>query len=206
MSKLIDLKNIISWRPRNFFHWLILNLFLIFFVTFFVVLILLGWLDNWTNHGHYVEIPQVKGLSYVEANKLLKNSGFGVELSDSIFDNKTPPGTVIEQNPKQGTKVKDGRTVYLTINAFSPKTVSIPSLTDVSLRQARSILEGLGIRNIIVKYIPSEYKDLVIGVKKDGMTLKPGTRIPVTEAIILEVGEGYIVNDSLSVLEDSFLD
>lgn len=206
MQEAKDLKKtIFGWRPRNFLQHLIFNLVLIGIVAFIIIWILLIWLDNWTDHGHYVVIPEVKGMQYNEAYNKLTSEGFTVELSDSIFDSKTRPGTIIEQNPKQGTKVKDGRMVYLTINAFSPKTVSVPSLTDVSLRQARSILEGLGIRNISVKYIPSEYKDLVMGVKKDGLTLKPGSRIPVTSSVVLEVGEGYFETDSVAGDSDTDL-
>lgn len=182
--------NILSWRPRNFIQWLLFNICLIVVVGFFVLILLFGWLNIWTDHGKFIEIPQVKGLSYSSACNLLKAQGFVAELSDSIFDNVVPPGTVVEQNPKFGTKVKEGRTVYLTINAFSPKTVVIPSLTDVSLRQAKSILDGLGIKNVTVNYISSEYKDLVLNVRTNGVPLRPGMRLPVTASITLDVGTG----------------
>lgn len=161
-----------------------------------VVLVWLGlaWLDSWTDHGHYVIIPEVKGQSFDRATAQLRSEGFESVLSDSVYDDKTRPGTVIEQNPKSGTKVKEGREVYLTITAFSPKTVSIPSLTDVSLRQARSILEGLGFTRILVREVPSEYRDLVVGVKRDGAPVAVGTRLPVTSVITLEVGQGSSEN------------
>ena len=165
-----------------------------------VIWLLLTWLDVWTDHGHYVEVPQVKGMTYAGAVGNLENNGFEAVLSDSIYDEKTRPGTVVEQNPKQGTKVKAGRTVYLTITAFSPKSVSLPSLTDVSLRQARSILEGLGFRNIYVEYVPSEFKDLVVSVRSDGRQLSAGARLPVTSSIILSVGEG--VSDDTATSEE----
>ena len=82
------------------------------------------WLDSWTHHGEYLVVPDVKGKSFQDAKNTLVNEGFTVELTDSIYDTSTRPGTVVEQNPKVGTKVKDGRLIYVTINAFSPKSVT----------------------------------------------------------------------------------
>ncbi|MDE7025035.1 MAG: PASTA domain-containing protein, partial [Paramuribaculum sp.] len=112
--------------------------------------------------------------------------------------------------PKVSTKVKHGRTVYLTVNAFAPRSVTVPALTDMSLRQARSILEGLGIKNIVVREVPSEYKDLVLNVTRDGHRLMPGARIPTTSSVTIEVGAGVqeYANDAISVDMDDvdFLD
>lgn len=168
----------------------LVNLLLMFAVG--VLLVWLGtiWLDSWTNHGEAIEVPDVKGMQYDAACNALEKADFEVVLSDSIYDNKTKPGCVIEQNPKVGTKVKIGRTVYLTVNAFSPRSVTIPALTDVSLRQAESILEGLGIKDIVVKEVPSEFKDLVLSATRRGQRLMAGARIPVNSQVVLEVGAG----------------
>ena len=183
-----------KWRPGAFTTRFLFNLALMALVAVVFVWLLLVWLDSWTDHGHYVEVQQVKGMTYEVAMSSLESEGFEAALSDSIYDEKTRPGTVVEQNPKRGTKVKAGRTVYLTITAFSPKSVS------VSLRQARSILEGLGFRNIYVEYVPSEFKDLVVSVKSDGRQLQAGSRLPVTASIVLNVGEG--VSDDIDTTAD----
>ena len=177
-----------------------------------VLLLWLGtvWLDVWTGHGEYQEVPDVRRVSYDEAVQKLEAEGFVVELSDSVYDNSASPGMVVEQNPKVNTKVKHGRTVYLTVNAFAPRSVTIPALTDMSLRQARSILEGLGIKDIEVREVPSEYQDLVLNVTRDGHRLMPGARIPTTSKVVIEVGAGMQeeAGDSVDVdiPESDFLD
>lgn len=148
------------------------------------------WLDSWTDHGRYALVPQVKGMTYERALQLLHDEGFEVELSDSIYDDTRVPGTVTEQNPKQGTKVKVGRLIYLTVNAFSKRTVALPGLTDMSLRQAQAILAGLGVKNVTVVEVPSDFKNLVIAVKRDGHLLSTGARVPVDARLVLEVGAG----------------
>lgn len=191
-------------KPMGFALKLALNLVLMGVVFALLVYAALCWLDAWTLHGQYKTVPDVKGRPYDSALQLLELEGFVVELSDSIYDRNSSPGTVVEQNPKENNKVKPGRTVYLTINAFSPKNVTLPSLTDISVRQARSILEGLGITKIETISVPSEFKDLVIGARHDGVELQAGARVPVTSSITLEVGDGLPeITDSLTASDPS---
>lgn len=177
--------------------WIKIAINLLLMAGMAVALVWLGtlWLDTWTSHGEYATVPEVKGMPYDMALQTLESQGFEVELSDSVYDNSSRPGTVIDQNPKVGTKVKEGRLIYLTVNAFSTRSVTIPGLTDTSLRQAQSILSGLGIKNITVEEVPSEFKNLVIAVKRDGRRLSAGARVPVTAHIVIEVGAGLPENE-----------
>lgn len=147
-------------------------------------------MNRTTNQIHTIAVPSVKTLPFDRAKSVLDSEGLVAVLSDSVYDKSTRPGTVIEQNPKAGTTVKEGREIYLSINAFSPKMVTIPALTDISLRQAKSILEGLEIKKVIEKRVPSDFKDLVLAVRYKGNRLSAGARIPVSATIELEVGKG----------------
>lgn len=159
------------------------------------------WLDVWTRHDSTISVPSVKSMTFDNAARMLADEGLVAVLTDSVYDKSTRPGTVIEQNPKVGTVVKEGREVYLTINAFSPKMVTLPTLTDISVRQAKSILEGLEIKNVVEKRVPSDFQDLVLGVYYKGRCLSPGARVPVNARIEIEVGEG--VQESLGPDSDS---
>lgn len=159
------------------------------------------WLDVWTRHDSTISVPSVKSMTFDNAARMLADEGLVAVLTDSVYDKSTHPGTVIEQNPKVGTVVKEGREVYLTINAFSPKMVTLPTLTDISVRQAKSILEGLEIKNVVEKRVPSDFQDLVLGVYYKGRRLSPGARVPVNARIEIEVGEG--VQESLGPDSDS---
>ncbi|WP_303036458.1 PASTA domain-containing protein [Duncaniella muris] len=167
-----------------------LHIGIMIIVAVAIVWLAMLWLDVWTRHDDTITVPPVKTLSYGEAAARLDQHGLVAVLSDSVYDKSTRPGTVIDQNPKVGTIVKEGREIYLTINAFSPKMVSLPTLTDISLRQAKSILEGLEIKKVVEKRVPSDFKDLVLAVRYKGTRLSPGARVPVNATIELEVGEG----------------
>ena len=167
-----------------------LNIGLMIAVALIIGWLSMLWLDVWTRHGDTISVPAVRTLAYDKAISLLEAEGLKGIVADSVYDSRTAPGTVIEQNPKAGTIVKEGREVFLTIHAFSPKMVTLPSLSDISLRQARSILEGLDITNIVERRVPSEFKDLVLAVRYKGARLQDGARVPVNARIELEVGEG----------------
>lgn len=183
---------------------ILLHIGLMILVAFIIGWLAMMWLDVWTRHDDTITVPSVKSMTFESASILLADDGLVAVLTDSVYDKTTRPGTVIEQNPKVGTVVKEGREIYLTINAFSPKMVTLPTLTDISLRQARSILEGLEIRNVVEKRIPSDFHDLVLGVYYQGHRLSAGARIPVNATIQLEVGEGIPESiESDSVVTDA---
>ncbi|MDE6394893.1 MAG: PASTA domain-containing protein [Duncaniella sp.] len=169
---------------------ILIHIGLMIVAAFVIGWLAMVWLNKWTRHGDTIAVPTVKSLAYDRAVSLLDSEGLKGIVSDSVFDNSTKPGTVIEQNPKAGTIVKEGREVFLTINAFSPKMVTLPTLTDISVRQARSIIEGLDIHNIVERRVPSDFKDLVLGVRYKGVRVMPGARVPVNATLELEVGEG----------------
>ncbi len=171
-------------------HPILFHLGLIIATGSILVWIALLALDAWTEHGVYRVVPNLKGMSYEQATIALRAAELQAELSDSIYDSSTRPGCVVEQSPKHDTKVKRNRTVYLTINATTPRMITIPAITDVSIRQARSILYGLGIKKIVETTVESDYKDLVLAAKFNGVTLRPGTRVPASATITLEIGAG----------------
>ena len=52
------------------------------------------------------------------------------------------------------------------------------------------MLKATGLKVGNVTYEPSEFKDLVLDVRKDAQPIKPGTRIPEGSTIDLIVGQG----------------
>lgn len=154
-----------------------------------LALVALGFLSAWTRHGYVVTIPEIKSMTYAEAEQTLERNGLHIVISDSIYDKKFKPGTVIECVPKAGQVVKNGRDVYVTITSFSPKHVTISSpITNVSSRQAISYLSALGINGIRLVSVPSQYPDLVERALVDGKPLNVGAVISVDATVVLEVG------------------
>ena len=148
------------------------------------------FLDFWTFHGSTAVVPQIKQKSYAEAESILAANKLTIEISDSIYDRSMPPGTVVESWPKADAVVKEGRQVFVTVTAFTPKqvTISMPLTGNVSSRQAMSYLRGIGITDIRLEEVPSEYDDLVVGARYGDTPLSVGSVIPVTSTVTLTVG------------------
>lgn len=49
----------------------------------------------------------------------------------------------------------------------------------------------MGFKDIREVRVPSDYRDLVLAIKSMGVTLRAGTKLPLSSTIVIEVGEGY---------------
>lgn len=178
-------QKVVSFIKR---HPVLFN-FLAIILTLVILVWLLGvvFLGFWTNHGDTVSIPQVKGLQVEVAADALRRGGFEV-MFDSIYDVNSRPGMVVEQSPHENSKVKEGRTVYLRYVCYTPKMVKVPSYDSRSERSVKTELESMGITNITVKYMPAQNPN-VLGLKYNGLLLRPGDEIPVGANITMEVGQ-----------------
>lgn len=173
-------------------------------VAVLLVALAMFGLNVWTDHGKVQIVPDIKGLSVPEAEKILNGVNLKAEVVDSVYDNDVARGSVVEQVPPAANRVKPGRTVYLTINAFSQRQVMLPDLVGTSLRQARATLESLGFKDIHEQRVQSDYRDLVLAIKSMGVTMRPGTKLPLSAILVIEVGEGYVTEpDTIVALEDN---
>ena len=68
--------------------------------------------------------------------------------------------------------------------------VPLPDLTDMSYRQAQATLQQLGLVVDEIEYEPSEYKDLVLDIRRGGESLAAGTRLEEGSRVTLVVGYG----------------
>ena len=160
-------------------------------VTTAILIILLVWLKGYTQHGTEVEVEDVRGMVIAEAEPLLSAQGLRLIVVDSTYSNKVPFGTIVEQDPKPLSHAKHGRSVYVTINATTKRQIAMPNLQDMSYRQAETTLRGMGLRvDTIYDYEPSAYRDLVLDVKSNGVSVPPGQKIAEGSRVRLVVGYG----------------
>jgi len=195
---------------RDFYskHPFLSHLILVIATGLVILWIVLIFLDFWTLHGANAVVPQIKGKSYNEAESTLLANKLSIEISDSIYDRKLAPGTVVESWPRAGAIVKEGRQVYVTVTAFSPKqvTISMPLTGNVSSRQAMSYLRGIGITDIRIEEVPSEYVDLVVGARYGDTPLNVGSVIPITSTVTLSVGQGPIIEEDSLSIDNEFIE
>lgn len=108
------------------------------------LVLFLGCLYYFNSTTPEIEVPDVNGMPVAEAQKVLEEKGFRVELEESMDKNVTP-GTVLKMDPAAGTKRKEGARITLTI-ARGLKLSPIPDVTGLDLSQAEKLLQEKGFR------------------------------------------------------------
>lgn len=167
------------------------NIVLAGIIGIVILVCLIAWLKTYTEHGIEVEVNDVRGLVEAEAKPLLAEQGLNLVVIDSTYSDKVPLGTIVEQDPKPNSHAKHGRSVYVTINATTKRQITMPDLQDISYRQAETTLRSLGLKvDTIYDYEPSAFRDLVLDVKSNGVSIKPGEKVPVGTKVRLVVGFG----------------
>jgi len=148
-------------------------------------------LDKYTHKGETITVRDLRGLSIDDVKRVLDESKLNFVISDSSYQANTKPQTVIDQEPKPGSKVKENRTIYLTINARKAPKVKMPYLIDKSLRQAISELESRDLKVGERTYKPDIAKDAVLQQLYNGNSVDSGVMIPKGSVISLVLGSGF---------------
>lgn len=160
-------------------------------MAFVFVAICIGlsvWMSSYTHHGEGIDVPNVKGMLFSDADYELSKIGLVAVVSDSSYNRSLPAGTILEQTPGFGSRVKGGREIYLVVNAQQTPTLPVPDIADnCSLREAEAKLKALGFRLGPIEYIEGD-KDWVYGVKCRGRNINTGDRVPIDVPVVLVVG------------------
>ena len=104
---------------------------------------------------------------------------------------------MLEQLPKGGVDVKEGRKIYVTINSFAQKRLPLPYVAGRSLRQAKNMLESAGFGILNLEYVEDIATNYVLEQLYDGVV--------VTEqsAIKAEKGSGVVLRVGVSPEQNS---
>jgi beta-lactam-binding protein with PASTA domain len=153
------------------------------------------YLDTYTNHGQEVSVPNLVGLSSVEAKIKLEKLGLSYEILDSMYRPKQPNGIVIEQmiDPTAVSKVhvKSNRVIGLRLSKNKELT-EMPDLLFDEVEFAKGKLTSRGF-SCNIEYEPTiEADGSVLEQKFEGLMIDAGTRIPKGSEITLVVGRSEI--------------
>jgi beta-lactam-binding protein with PASTA domain len=170
------------------------GIIMVLLFTFFVI-----YLPNYTNHGESVTVPELEGMHYNELETFLEARDLRYEITlDSGFVSDANPLAVLKQNPKPGTKVKQNRKIYITLNAENAPLIKMPGLVNTQLKNAQEILANYGLVRGDIVYVPDIGMNVVLEQKYRGRDIKEGFEIPKGSQIDLVVGDG-LGNQSLPI-------
>lgn len=121
------------------FKRLILFALLLFFLQCFVVSIVVFIVVK--AGGKSFILPDVLNKEIYEAFDILEKENINLKVQTHYFSN-FPLGTVVNQEPKGGVKIKEGRTVYLVINSPERITLNMPDITGMKYEEALNIISN----------------------------------------------------------------
>ncbi|MBX7552683.1 Stk1 family PASTA domain-containing Ser/Thr kinase [Streptomyces sp. NPDC004232] len=131
-----------------------------------------------------VQVPDVRGIQFDQAESQLKDKGFEVDRKDVV--SSQPAGVVTAQNPDGGTEKEKGSTITLTV-AKPEEKVTIPGdLVGKSCDDAKSELTQLGLA-------PSCNDSPTTDQTQDGKVLSTnpaaGTQVVKNTGVVINVGK-----------------
>lgn len=125
-----------------------------------------------------------------EAERILTDQGFDIEIQDSIYSDTAAPLSVLRQFPEADAVVKENRTVYLTINRAIAPAIEMPNLEGMSFRTAQIVLNQYGLKLKDTVFRPDFAKNSVLEQQYNGERIKPGTKINMGSGVVLVLGSG----------------
>ncbi len=158
-------------------------------VLFFAVATgLMQYLKIFTRHGQEIEVPDLADLHIDQIDLILSEKSLRYQVIDSTYLAGKQPQLVYDQDPRPGSKVKEGRTIYLSITSSNTPKVKLPDLVDLSLRKATIDLKNLGLSLGELIMRPDIANNVVLEMQLNGSKVFPGREIPKGTTIDLVVG------------------
>lgn len=161
----------------------VLLLCALLFVAFFAAL------HRVTGHGKELKIPDVRGKNVTVAINELKALHFDVNV-DSTYEPALKPLSVLKQIPDTGSMVKEGRTVFLTVNMLNPIQIPMPNLVGLSYSGAAMLLRNSKLVLGDTSYKPNIVEGAVLEQMYNGNLVTPGRMIQQGSKINLVLGNG----------------
>ncbi len=172
---------------RTFFIQAFLAIAIVVVFTFLVI----QFLDFRTNHGQEIKVPDLSKMKLEIAEEKLSELDLEVFLLDTVeFNADFPPFTILEQDPKAGSLVKDGRKVYVKLNAGEFTNITIPEFKDKTFRQISATIKSLTLKEGKITYKPHIAKDIVLQIYQNGRRLRAGDKVKKNSTLDFVLGDG----------------
>ena len=166
-----------------------LNLLIILGLCVVLIWLTFRMLDRYTRHDKVYTMPDFVGQDYREVKREYAKD-FHFILIDSVYPKGQQPGSIYQQDPLPGSKIKKGRNVYAIIVAVTPEKTVMPNLKGISLREAIGRLESSGLEVDHLDYVNYSYKNNIIEQYFQGQPVAEGTELVKGSKIVLSVGIG----------------
>ena len=178
-----------SWFARLKSRPILWNLTLIAVVLVSLLVLSYIALAVGTRHGMRRTVPDFTGLGLKDAQYYAEQRGLKLIINDSLYVPAYPGGMVLEQLPKGGVAVKEGRKIYITINSFAQKKLPMPYVAGRSLRQAKNMLESAGFGIEKLEYVEDIATNYVLAQYLNGVEITEQSNIKIEKGCEFHFGK-----------------
>ncbi|MEV6944960.1 Stk1 family PASTA domain-containing Ser/Thr kinase [Streptomyces sp. NPDC051172] len=142
------------------------------------------------NSGQFTKVPPLLAKTQTQATRQLQKAGLDLGAVRHAYSDTVQRGTVISSDPAPGTRIRDNRSVALTISD-GPETVQVPDVSARTLAEATAQLKKSGLEPGMVtrQFSQDVPKGSVIST-----TPEAGTKRHAGAAIALVVSRGSPVD------------
>jgi len=163
-----------------------------------IAVVLILWLGNGSPEPQLVEIPKLVGKDYY-ALDAEDYPDVQIKLLEEMYDDVTPAGIILEQDPADGTQAEPGKTVFVTVSlGAEPKFGTMSDLTDYTQEAAESYLDRLDMGlQIRVEREHSEEIELGKVIRTEpafGGSLEEGQEVVLYISLGIEIKNGIMPN------------
>lgn len=170
------------------------------FILFILVLgiaVALGYVGyKYYTNKDMVEVPNVVGLTYEQAELRLSEEGLDTIEAIEETDVQENDGVVLDQDKASGKKVKKGSNIKVYVGEYS---VELSKYEGVDVETVKSKLDDLGLKYSITEKISDKYDEGVVL----SQSVKEGAKVKLDEVIKLVVAKADKIKESLTSEEDS---
>lgn len=181
-----------------------IQLVLAIVVTVVLAFLTFKWLDYKTHHGERIPVPDLSKMRLDKVEESLADLQLQFVVTDSgNYNPDYPKYSVIEQNPKPGDFVKEGRTIYLKLNPSGFPKIAMPDFIRDTKREVVPALRALGFEIGSITYENDIARNAVLELRANGEKIEPGEKVLKKTTINLVLGNGdpygEHVSDSLQL-------
>lgn len=176
-------------KLRHYFFLIGINLILLGAFIYLFSNGIFYFLKKYTYHSKWVYMPNLSSLHLQQAIEKLEALKLGYTIDRSFYDPYSEEDQILNYAPLKGECIKEGRKVYLQVNAGGFEKVKLPLLLgkEKTLAVNSLLMANLLLRKLI--YLPDKENDgKVIGMLYQGELIKEGTSLPYQSKVSLMVG------------------
>lgn len=139
-------------------------------------------LHNDTLHNQHIKVPNLENLSLEEAESSLSEIGLQAVVNEHTFSENHKLHAVVNQVPKPNSEVKEGRKIFLTINADEEPTVTITEelytrVHNTDVKNLIKLLEANHLKYGIRKDTLCSYDGYIFRLEQNGKEIKVGDEL-----------------------------